>query len=126
MGTQRRPLYPKPNARTFTNILIALSKEKKVKAAEEAECLLLRMQELSESPFNLDTRPNNITYNAVMNCWASLSLPSSPRRRNRKMELNEFDNENDYHRFGRKAEFVLRSMQSLGANERPNAISFNT
>ena len=67
-------LYPRPNVRTFTNILVALSKEKTVKAAEEAERLLLRMQELHDPPYNLDTRPNTITYNAVMNCWASLSF----------------------------------------------------
>jgi len=136
--------YPKPNVRTFTNILVALSKEKTIKAAEEAENLLLRMQELNDAPYNLDTRPNNVTYNAVMNCWASLSLPSSRRARKhndsrqfqeqhqqqQQQETNGGDsgcndNNNDHHRFGRKAEFVLRSMQGLGANERPNAISYN-
>jgi len=120
-----RQLYPKPNVRTFTNILIALSQEKTVKAAEEAERLLLRMQELNDPPYNLDTRPNTITYNAVMNCWASLSLPSSRRQRKRQQQ-NTKDNDNEHHQFGRKAEFVLRSMQALGKNERPNAISYNT
>lgn len=130
-------LYPKPNVRTFTNILIALSKEKTIKAAEEAEGLLLRMQDLNDPPYNLDTRPNNITYNAVMNCWASLSLPSSRQQRKRQArktngdpgsEMNHVDNDNgnEHHQFGRKAEFVLRSMQGLGKNERPNAISYNT
>jgi len=132
---QRRQLYPKPNVRTFTNILIALSKEKTIKAAEEAESLLLRMQELNEPPYNLATRPNNFTYNAVMNCWASMSLPSSRRQRKGKTrktngdpgsEMEPVDNGNEHHRFGRKAEFVLRSMQGLGKNERPNAISYNT
>ena len=132
---QRRSLYPKPNVRTFTNIIVALSKEKTVKAAEEAEGLLLRMQELNEPPFNWDTRPNIVTCNALMNCWASLSLPSLQRRRKREIQktndeagskMMNFKNDNDHHRFGRKAEFVLRSMQGLGANERPNAISFNT
>ena len=121
----QRSLYPKPNVRTFTNILIALSKEKTVKAAEEAERLLLRMQELNDPPYNLDTRPNNITYNAVMNCWASLSLPSSRQKRTRYHQSGNV-NDNQHHRFGRKAEFVLRSMQGLGKNERPNAISYNT
>ncbi len=120
-----RQLYPKPNVRTFTNILIALSQEKTVKAADEAERLLLRMQELNDPPYNLDTRPNTITYNAVMNCWASLSLPSSRRQRKRQQH-NTKDNNNEHHEFGRKAEFVLRSMQALGKNERPNAISYNT
>mmetsp|Transcript_10459 Transcript_10459/g.25262 ORF Transcript_10459/g.25262 Transcript_10459/m.25262 type:complete len:171 (-) Transcript_10459:193-705(-) len=93
------------------------------------------MQEFNEQPYNWDTRPNIVTYNALMNCWASLSLPSSKRRRKRKIqkpndetgsEMTHFDNVDDHHRFGRKAEFVLRSMQGLGANEQPNAISFNT
>jgi len=134
---QRRSVYPKPNVRTFTNILIALSKSNTIKAAEEAEILLLRMQELNEPPYNLDTRPNTITYNAIMNCWASLSLPSSRRKRKLKApktngnsgsERNQIDNnnDNDHHRFGRKAEFVLRSMQGLGINERPDAVSYNT
>ena len=118
-------LYPRPNVRTFTNILVALSKEKTVKAAEEAERLLLRMQELNDPPYNLDTRPNTITYNAVMNCWASLSLPSSRRQRKRQNQ-NGKNNSNEHHQFGRKAEFVLRSMQGLGKNERPDAISYNT
>ena len=115
-------LYPKPNVRTFTNILIALSQEKTVKAAEEAEHLLVRMQELNDPPYNLDTRPNTITYNAVMNCWATLSLPSSRRQRKNQQQST---NDNEHHRFGHKADFVLRSMQGLGKNERPNAISYN-
>ena len=118
-------LYPKPNVRTFTNILVALSKEKTVKAAEEAERLLLRMQELNDPPYNLDTRPNNVTYNAVMNCWASLSLPSSRRRKKRQNQKAK-DDDTQHYEFGRKAEFVLRSMQGLGKNEKPNAISYNT
>lgn len=123
----RRSLYPKPNVRTFTNIFIALSKENTIKAAEEAEGLLLRMQELNEPPYNLDTRPNSVTYNAIMNCWASLSRPSSRRQRKRQTDKTNNAAAGDYHqRFGRKAEFVLRSMQGLGRNERPNAISYNT
>jgi len=143
---QQHRRYPKPNVRTFTSVLIALSKEHTVEAAQQAERLLLQMQELNDAPYNLKTRPNNITYNAVMNCWASLSLPSSIRERRHKQKeqhqpktkdenpdnqakLNgiavNWENDNKHHRFGRKAEFVLRSIQSLGDAEKPNAISYN-
>lgn len=109
-------LYPKPNTRTFTSILFILSKEKTIKAAEDAEGLLLRMQALSQPPYNLDTRPNFITYNAVMNCWASLSLPSA--QKSRKRHAKKYN--------GRKAEFILRSMQGLGKDEKPTDNSYNT
>jgi len=142
-GQQQPTRYPKPNVRTFTSILIALSKEHTINAAEEAERLLLQMQELSDAPYNLSTRPNTVTYNAVMNCWASLSFPSSIReRRHKKQYMHQMKNgtsrsktkgnviaidekENEHHRFGRKAEFVLRSMQGLGPDEMPNTISYN-
>lgn len=136
--------YPKPNVRTFTSVLVALSKEHTIEAAQQAERLLLQMQELNDSPYNLKTRPNNNTYNAVMNCWASLSLPSSIRERQHKQhqpktrkngspdshaKVNgiaaDWENDNKHHRFGRKAEFVLRSIQGLGDAEKPNAISYN-
>eukprot|EP00536_Pseudo-nitzschia_multiseries_P012335 jgi/Psemu1/326771/estExt_fgenesh1_pg.C_4660016 len=142
-GEQQPRRYPKPNVRTFTSILIALSKEHSINAAEEAERLLLQMQELNDAPYNLNTRPNTVTYNAVMNCWASLSFPSSIRERRQKQQhkhqtakgnakikrkangIAVDQNENGHHRFGRKAEFVLRSMQGLGPDERPNTVSYN-
>merc|ERR1711957_301021 len=110
-------LLPKPNSRTYTSILTALSRKMTVKAAEEAENLLLQMQELHDPPHNLDTRPNVITYNAVMHCWASLWLPS--RRSQQLMDQDDSNDEkydadnNKYQFYGRKAEFVLRSMQGL-------------
>ena len=112
-------LLPKPNSITFTSILTALSREKTVKAAEEAEKLLLQMQELTDSPYNLDTRPNIVTYNAIMNCWASLEQEN----RNNK---NNHSNNKDYHHYGRRAEFILRSIQELDdKDERPDVTSYN-
>jgi pentatricopeptide repeat protein len=128
-------LLPKPNSRTFTSILTALSREKTAKAAEEAETLLLQMQELYDSPYNLDTRPNIITYNAVMNCWASLSFPSRQRQRSHQQRVEQDDrndrnnanSNNDCHHYGSKAESVLRSIQGLDdKDDRPNVISYNT
>merc|ERR1719491_1085716 len=122
-------LLPKPNSRTYTSILTALSRETTAKAAEEAENLLLQMQELHDL-YNLDTRPNVITYNAVMNWWASLSLPS--RRSKQLMDRDDCNEENygpDNNKqqfYGHKAEFVLRSMKGLNKDERPNVISYNT
>merc|ERR1712087_971910 len=58
----QKSLLPEPNSRTFTSILIALSKKKTIESAKEAETLLLKMQELHDPPYNLDTRPTRITY----------------------------------------------------------------
>ena len=110
-------ILPKPNSRTFTSILTALSKEKTVEAAEEAENILLQMQELHDSPHNLDTRPNIITYNAVMKCWASVSFSSCHSKKSKQLRNNIY---------GRKAEFILKSMHGLDGDERPNEISYNT
>lgn len=60
-----------PNVRTFTATLTALSKQKTVQAAERAETLLLKMQELHEE-HNMDTCPDLFTYNAILSCWALL------------------------------------------------------
>ena len=127
---QQKRAYPTPNVRTFTNIIFALSKKKTIEAVDDAERLLLQMQELNEPPYNFDTRPNNVTYNAVMNCWASLSLPPTRKERTEQSQKGNTNNDNDFkfehHRFGRQAEFILQSMQGLGVNEKPNAISYNT
>jgi pentatricopeptide repeat protein len=81
-------------------MLTALSKDKTIQSAERAEQLLLHMQELYESG-QWQTRPNIITYNAVLNCWdAQKAVP--------------------------RAESILRAMQNLPAVEQPNVVSYNT
>jgi pentatricopeptide repeat protein len=101
---------PRPNARTFTAILAALARECTIEAAEEAEELLLQMKDLSEEPYNLDTRPGIISYNAVLNCWCSVDRAQNEKR---KVAV-------------KRAEQLLHIMKDLGPDEQPNVISYNT
>lgn len=88
---------PKPNTRTFTSVVTALSRLKKLEAAELAQLLLIKMQELHDDQ-GLDTLPNIITYNAVLSCWASLGN-------------------------GPRAEYLLKELSGI---EKPTSVSYNT
>jgi pentatricopeptide repeat protein len=98
---------PNPNTRTFTSILTALAKEKTVNAAMQAEEMILEMQELYENR-KMDTQPNVFSFNAVLNCWASLS--HADRKNSRK--------------HGRRSIEILEGMK--GTKEGPDVISYNT
>lgn len=100
----------RPNTRTFTSILFALSREGTQDAAEQAEDLLLQMKELSDEPYEWDTRPSVVTYNAVLNCWCSV-LKTGRKEDNLVI---------------RRAQDFLQKMQNLGPDEQPNVVSYNT
>ena len=101
----------RPNTRTFTAVLAALSRSGSPTAAEQSESLLIRMQDLHDaSDGDYDTKPNLFSYNSVLNCWARQS-PHNPGA-------------------GARAEKILHSMKELDlAGERdvkPTIVSYNT
>jgi pentatricopeptide repeat protein len=89
---------PQPDHYTFSSVLFAWSKSKSPNAAERAEWILVRMQELYEAKL-LKQPPNVICYSNVLACWAQ--VPD-----------------------GERAEAILRVMQARGVQ--PNVVSYNT
>jgi pentatricopeptide repeat protein len=100
---------PLPNFRTFTIILSCLAKQKTLRSARLAEELVIQMQHLHDSR-NLDTRPTEVTYNVLLNCWASLSQIDPERSAN----------------YSRRVEEILAHMKSLLHIQQPNVVSYNT
>jgi pentatricopeptide repeat protein len=93
--------------------LTALSKERTLESAKQAEQLLFQMQELHDS-HGLDTRPNTFAYNTVLNCWASLAQSI----RSPKGELS----------IGtcvRRTNEILNGMKELSEDEQPDVVSYN-
>jgi pentatricopeptide repeat protein len=108
---------PRPNTRTFTAILSALAREGTTEAAKEAEDLLMQMQELNKEPYNFDTCPSVISYNAVLNCWCSVD-----KAWNKTKQIN-----NDVSAGAmQQAESLLQMMKNLKPDEHPNVVSYNT
>jgi len=99
----------RPNTRTFTAVLAALSRSGSPTAAEQSEALLIRMQELHDASNDYDTKPNLFSYNSVLNCWARQSQDPGA---------------------GARAEKILHSMKELDlAGEmdvKPTIVSYNT
>jgi pentatricopeptide repeat protein len=99
----------RPNTRTFTAVLAALSRSGSPTAAEQSEALLIRMQDLHDSSEEYDTKPNTISYNAVLNCWARRSQDPGA---------------------GARAEKILHSMKELDlagdVDVQPTIVSYNT
>jgi pentatricopeptide repeat protein len=97
----------KPNTRAFCAVLNALSRSGSLIAAERAELVLIRMQELYDSN-ECDSKPNTMAYNSVINCWAQSKVKGA----------------------GDRAENILRIMQELylagDEDVKPNSITYNT
>jgi hypothetical protein len=69
-----------PNAITYTTVIKALSKSGDgASAAEEAEKILQRMTQMYKSGV-VNTKPDVVTYNAVINCWAQSNHPNATMR----------------------------------------------
>ena len=97
----RNSSLPTPTKYTFASMILALSKQKTIQAAERAEALLLQMVELHESK-RWDTHPNVVAYNSVLNCWAAVDGGGS------------------------RARAILKQLSLLSSSERPTVISYNT
>jgi pentatricopeptide repeat protein len=101
----------RPNTRTFTGVLAALSRSGSPTAAEQSEALLIRMQDLYDASDNYkyDTKPNIFAYNSVLNCWARRSQDPGA---------------------GVRAEKILHCMKELDLagdiDVKPNIVSYNT
>jgi pentatricopeptide repeat protein len=99
----------RPNTRTFTAVLAALSRSGSPTAPEQSEALLIRMQDLHDASADYDTKPNTISYNAVLNCWARQSQDPGA---------------------GARAENILHGMKELDlagdVDVKPTIVSYNT
>jgi hypothetical protein len=102
-GTTVMKALPNPDFYSFSTVLYAWSKSQLPNAAEQAERLLVRMQELYDE--NLMAHPPNvICYSNVLACWAHSGVPGAAQR----------------------ALDILRAMQQLQPGVSPNRISYNT
>jgi len=69
-----------PNAITYTTVIKALAKSGDgANAAKQAERILQKMKELYKSG-NVNSKPDVVTYNAVINCWAQANHPNATVR----------------------------------------------
>ena len=60
----------KPNTISFNSVISAWAKSGERGAAQRAESILKRMQELHEAG-NPDVKPNTISFNSVISAWAN-------------------------------------------------------
>jgi len=65
--------------RAFSSVLHGWSKSKRRDAAERAEDLLIRMQNLYRQQ-KIEGPPNTICYNSVLACWAHSNVPGAAER----------------------------------------------
>lgn len=97
-----------PCSRTFNTCLHAYANSKERNAAEKAEALLNRMEDLHQNGETKDCAPNRISYNNVITAWSRSGVKGAAER----------------------AEAILAHMQRIAEMDEsretsPNEISFN-
>jgi hypothetical protein len=70
----------KPKTISINSVIVAWARSKDKVAAERAEVILNRMQELYESG-NIDAKPNTVIFNSIIGAWTKSHYPIAPQRR---------------------------------------------
>jgi len=74
----------KPNVRTYTSVINAISRSKL--GPEQAEALLFRIREMGVNDSDKDLRIDVVCFNAVLNAWGWSSEPGKAKRANEIFE----------------------------------------
>jgi hypothetical protein len=86
---QRGNLDARPNTISYNACIDAWAKSGQDKAAQRAEALLHRMEELYQSKENIQVKPNTSSFNAVMNAHVKSRQTHAPRDVERLLDRME-------------------------------------